>query len=127
MGNVSRAMYPSTLMQSVIGAQYGVLYRLFVGIGGNGNSYTNKYHARLKFLLPKINNQDIHYFQISFSLNLPQNASFFLLPTVSQSILMEFLKFPPFLNIKWLFKQAQLCSSSVAKTQLQKIGCLPSF
>ena len=32
MGNVSRAMYPSTLMQSVIGAQYGVLYRLFVGI-----------------------------------------------------------------------------------------------
>jgi hypothetical protein len=25
MGNVSRAMYPSTLMQSVIGAQYGVL------------------------------------------------------------------------------------------------------
>jgi hypothetical protein len=26
--------------------------RLFVGIGGNGNNYTNKYHVIMTFLLP---------------------------------------------------------------------------
>ena len=44
MGNVSRAMYPSTLMQSVIGAQYGVLnnYGLVLNVLNVPNSTVAK-------------------------------------------------------------------------------------